>query len=291
MNDGSVSGSAIATLESCTLRNNSVTSFGGAIFNSGANGGAGTLYLRNCTVADNSAGSRGGAIHNTGASGSASVPIFSCTFSGNSAPLGGIFNTGSSGNALITLRNSIFNTGASGANFTNSSGTILSDGHNISNDAAGGDAATGPGGILNGAGDRRNTDPRLDPAGLANNGGATPTIALLSLGPALNAADGLAPTLDQRGFVRAGSSDIGAFEFAGSTLRITSITRLTNGHILLQAHGVPNVAHTIAATPDLRPNSFGAFQNSPTADGTGSLQYDDGTAVGLTKQFYRLSFP
>lgn len=84
----------------------------------------------------------------------------------------------------------------------------------MSDDAAGGDAGTGPGGLLNAAGDVRNTDPRI--AALAYNGGPTQTHALLPDSPAINAGnDSFAPLLDQRGFGRSGVSDIGAFEFSG----------------------------------------------------------------------------
>ena len=53
-------------------------------------------------------------------------------------------------------------------------------------------------------------------ADLANNGGPTQTIALLSNSPAINAGDNaFAPLTDQRGYGRNGVSDIGAFEFNG----------------------------------------------------------------------------
>src|SRR5207253_4835561 len=68
-----------------------------------------------------------------------------------------------------------------------------------------------------------NTNPLLDPAGLASNGGPTQTIALESGSPAINAANETvcaAPpvnNLDQRGFVRPGvgatNCSIGAYEF------------------------------------------------------------------------------
>jgi hypothetical protein len=84
-------------------------------------------------------------------------------------------------------------------------------------------------------------------------------------------------------------TDIGAVE--GVALQITSIGRLTNGHILLQGLGVPSRAHTIEVSPDLSPNSFTAFGTMPVADGTGAIQYDDAAAVGPSRQFYRLRFP
>ncbi len=68
-----------------------------------------------------------------------------------------------------------------------------------------------------------NTNPLLDPTGLANNGGATQTIALQADSPAINAGDesvcAAAPVnnLDQRGYVRRGvgstNCSIGAYEF------------------------------------------------------------------------------
>ena len=52
---------------------------------------------------------------------------------------------------------------------------------------------------------------------LANNGGPTPTMALLSGSPAINAGTATnAPATDQRGYARAGTPDIGAFEFGGA---------------------------------------------------------------------------
>ena len=62
-------------------------------------------------------------------------------------------------------------------NFVNSGGTIKSEGANLSSDDAGGGTGIGPGGFLNHSRDLRNTDPRLDPAGLADNGGPTSTVS------------------------------------------------------------------------------------------------------------------
>jgi hypothetical protein len=84
-------------------------------------------------------------------------------------------------------------------------------------------------------------------------------------------------------------TDIGAVEFW--TLKITSITHLSNGHAVLHGIGIPSHLHTIEASPDLSPNSFTAIPPGVTADSNGVLQYDDAGAVGLTKRFYRLSFP
>ena len=56
--------------------------------------------------------------------------------------------------------------------------------------------------------------PRLAP--LADNGGPTPTMALLPGSPGIDAAMGSTNAVDQRGFSVAGPPDIGAFEAGGS---------------------------------------------------------------------------
>ncbi|MBE0699887.1 MAG: hypothetical protein IH586_23425 [Anaerolineaceae bacterium] len=58
----------------------------------------------------------------------------------------------------------------------------------------------------------------LDPllSALANNGGPTPTMALSPGSPAINQANpARCPGLDQRGYTRQGSCDIGPFELGG----------------------------------------------------------------------------
>jgi VCBS repeat-containing protein len=116
--------------------------------------------------------------------------------------------------------------GASGApNFEDFGGTFTSLGYNLSSDAAGGDATTGPGGFLNNTGDIRNTDPMLGP--LQDNGGPTFTHALICGSPAIDNGKNFAGTsTDQRGdgFARTfndpdvanasggDGTDIGAFE-------------------------------------------------------------------------------
>jgi hypothetical protein len=93
---------------------------------------------------------------------------------------------------------------------------LTDQGYNISEDDSCGFSAVGS---LN------NTDPMLDPDGLANNGGPTETIALVSGSPAIDAIplasctdqDGNPFTTDQRGFLRPDAReavcDIGAYEF------------------------------------------------------------------------------
>jgi len=202
----SVGGRATLTVSNCTLSNNSTDYAGGGIYNS-----AGNLQVSNCTFSGNSANGNGGGIYTE--YDRAAVRITNCAFSGNSAGSGGGIYC--QGDTTVTVGNTIFKSGASGENIYNAA-HFVSAGHNLSNDAAGGDNGVAPGGLLNQPGDIRNTNPQIAP--LADNGGPTKTMALLPNSPAINAGnDAIAPPRDQRGYLRNGTSDIGAFEFGGIT--------------------------------------------------------------------------
>jgi CSLREA domain-containing protein len=199
------------TVSDSTISNNTGTQEAGAV----ANTFGGSIAFSNVTFAGNSS-PNASVILNVSSASFSTIFFRNCTLGDNSAGLYGIYNEQKG--AVINLRNTILSTGAPGGNIFNGS-SVVSLGNNISSDAAGGDASTGPGGYLNKPGDMRNTDPKLDPAGLQDNGGPTPTIALLAQSPAINAgtAEG-APPLDQRGFGRIGPVDIGAFEFQGTVV-------------------------------------------------------------------------
>src|SRR6266550_3401398 len=211
-----ISSGKTVTISGLTITNGrksgiGIESVGAGILNDHA-----TLTVSNCTISGNSAAGNGGGIYNTGGfSGSAPLTVNNSTISGNSAVSGGggIYNYF----AALDLTDTILNTGASGANITNNSGTVTSDGYNLSSDAAGGDGTTAPGGFLNHTGDIRNTNPMLGP--LQNNGGPTFTHALLSCSPAIDGGDPSftpPPNYDQRGAgyprVMDGRIDIGSFE-------------------------------------------------------------------------------
>lgn len=199
-----VGGRAMLTVSNCTLSDNSSDYAGGGIYNS-----AGNLQISNCTFSGNSVNGNGGGVYTE--YDRAAVRITNCTFSGNSAGSGGGIYC--QGDTTVTVGNTIFKSGASGGNIYNAA-HFVSAGHNLSNDAAGGDNNKGPGGLLNQPGDIRNTDPHIRP--LTHNGGPTETMALLSNSPAIDAGnDANAPPRDQRGYLRNGTSDIGAFEFGG----------------------------------------------------------------------------
>src|SRR5262249_26330441 len=106
-------------------------------------------------------------------------------------------------------------------------GTIVNGGHNLSTDDTCGFGAGGD-----------SVDPKLDPAGLVDHGGLTPTIALLDDSPARDAGDDAVCTaspvdgIDQRGIARpiGAHCDIGAFEAPTTTTSTsTSTTTLPAG--------------------------------------------------------------
>ena len=194
---GAISNAGTLTMTNSTFSDNGVAgcmepSLGGAISNFG------TLTVTNSTFSGNRA-DNGGAIYND----NGTLTVTNSTFSGNSADDGGgaIDNLGT----RATLTNSIIANSTSGGNCV---GAITDGGRNLDSD---GTCGVGPA-----------TDPLLDPAGLADNGGPTQTVALQAGSPAINAGDpevcANRPVygLDQRGFVRPGEDhtqcSIGAYK-------------------------------------------------------------------------------
>ena len=280
---------------------------GGAICNGDHNHSqGGFLTVTNTTITGNSA-LRCGGISTAGGAAAGLLTVTNSTIVGNSSffsdSAGGISKDGEG--APVNIKNTIvaLNTGAAGGRDVFSA--FVSSGFNLIGKIEGSTGFTAPTDLTGTIASP--LDPKLDPAGLQNNGGPTQTIALLPGSPALDkgTSSGLTGNLtsDQRGanFARAldytnianapggDSADIGACE--GTRVQITSMTHLANGHILLQGLGFPSRAHAVEISPDLSPGSFSPLPLTAAADGTGVLQYDDSTAVGLPKHFYRLRFP
>ena len=226
------------TVANCTFSGNSAQ-YGGGMGNYGCN-----PTVTNCTFFGNSAQYDGGGMYNH----DSSPTVTSCTFSGNSADLGGGMDN--QAYSSPTIRNCTFsgNTARSASgmeNYSFSSPTIsfCTFSGNSAQDAsammfnnvnsyptvqnsifwdddsnpeiAGNSSATIDTCIVRGgyAGTNIITDdPLLGP--LADNGGPTPTHALLPGSPAIDAAAGSTETTDQRGVARpqGPASDIGAYE-------------------------------------------------------------------------------
>jgi hypothetical protein len=94
-------------------------------------------------------------------------------------------------------------------------------------------------GDFNAPTDQVNTNPMLDPAGLQNNGGPSPTIALQPGSPAINSGDPNAPVRDQRYYLRKGQPDRGAFESAGAIAPLAAVSRKTHGAAAVFAVDLP----------------------------------------------------
>jgi hypothetical protein len=168
---------------------------GGGIFSIGRNSGNATLTVFGTTLAFNSASSSGGGFYLDGTS---------------------------SGLSKLEVGDTILKAGPAGANISSASGTVVSDGYNLSSD--------GGSGLLTNVTDQINTDPQLGP--LKDNGGPTPTMALKSGSPAIDKGKSFGLTTDQRGAPRpfdfaavanatgGDASDIGAFELGSPTLNI-----------------------------------------------------------------------
>ncbi len=189
-----------ATLDDVTLDGNQATLDGGGIHNGG------TLDASNTTMTGNqSTTGTGAATSNVG-----TATVTHATIANNTTGSGGAI--GSTG-GTYTLTASIVANNTGG----NCAGTITDGGYNISYPDT-----TCPG---------LNEDPLLDPAGLQDNGGPTPTIGLQASSPAID----LIPTgscplsTDQRGIARPSGAgcDAGAFEFVDAVAPTISASDIT----------------------------------------------------------------
>ena len=194
---GGILNSGTLTVSNSTLAGNSANS-GAGIANSG------TLTVRNSTFSGNIASNSGGGILN---SGKAKLTVTNSTFSANSANVGG----GIDNDGTATLRNAIVANSTQGGNC---SGTITDGGYNIEDGTSCSFSSTNR--------SLPDVDPMLGP--LADNGGPTPTHALLEGSPAIDKGKSFEATADQRGLprpfdlgavtnaTRGNGSDIGAYE-------------------------------------------------------------------------------
>jgi hypothetical protein len=202
---GKFTGIGPVTVDSSTVSGNQALDGGGIA----VVGQAQALTLSNSTVSGNTA-EDGGGIYciNTG-----SVSVSNSTISGNTATLYGGGGIKVAFNGTLNMRNTIVagNCGVGGA--SDLSGSLTSSGYNLIGNTQGGSGFV--------ATDLLNVDPLLGP--LQDNGGPTQTMALLAGSPALDAGDpdqlGVA---DQRGVVRSGGVDIGAYQASAEALHNNS---------------------------------------------------------------------
>lgn len=237
----------------------------------------GTLTVANSTISGNSttatdAGASGGGICSEG-----TTTLQSVTITGNTAGVGGgIFHNGT-----LTLGNTIVagNTGTSGnPEIRVQGGTVTSAGYNLIGDNAGDSTNTNIS-ITYQPTDIRDVSPLL--GALQNNGGTTPTHALLPRSPAVDAGLNALATeaFDQRGVgfprIRDGNGDgtaivdIGAFEVQVAP---TAATVSVSGRVITpQGRGIRNVVVTMTDsngnTRTATTTSFGYYRFEEVAAG------------------------
>jgi hypothetical protein len=255
---GIFSNSGVLTIEESTVSGNTARAIAGpggttAAVGGGIDNSSGTLIVKRSAISANSASAVGSTTFNTAQGGgifnsnslTTAVAIEGSTIAGNSATAigsgainqaqgGGLVLYGSS--PIIASSTIVGNRALSGANVQVAkvpvvSNTIVADplgGESCSQhvESAGYNLEDGTSCGFTKPTDHPKTDPLLSPAGLTDNGGPTPTIALLLGSPAINQGlSGAGETIDQRGLPRpllypgvpiitpgSNGADIGAFE-------------------------------------------------------------------------------
>lgn len=219
-------------LSACTLSGNRAT-FGsgggggtmpgtnGTAWAAGLNASTGPAALINCTIASNIVNGAGTGLGGGIYIGSSGAGLLSCTVAGNNGDSsgGGIYGT----SAGVTNTIIADNIAASGPDV---SGTATSGGYNLIGNTSGGSGFGAMGDLLS-------VNPLL--GALQDNGGPTPTMALLGGSPAIDQGKSFGLTTDQRGAVRpfdfpsipnasgGDGSDIGAFEVEQPRLSIQAM--------------------------------------------------------------------
>jgi hypothetical protein len=216
------------TIRNCTFLGNESLSSGG---DGGAvlvDGSGGDFTIVNSTFYGNSSLNDGGAIAS-----SANGNIINITAVSNTAGRQGGALVNNNANNQVALANSILignkvvTTGDEPATTDNDVAALSKDGGNnllgVATEATIPGRGTNPATVLPVAlVDSTVTGVTLEAAAAwlapapADNGGLTPTIALLEGAPAIDSAGDSAPKTDQRNLLRVGQGDIGAYEYGAS---------------------------------------------------------------------------
>jgi len=218
-------------------------------------GNTGQLTVINSTISGNLAAGSGGGLYNAGEAELYNVTLTANVadrYVNNTADGGGVYIvTGSS----LTIANTIISDNddntSSGAFKPDCAGTISSLGYNLISNTSGCTVTGATSSNILGQSATLNS--------LANNGGATQTHALLAGSPAINAGNptgcldnaSLVLTLDQRGYVRNGACDIGAYEFdsAGPATPTTTPSATRTNTATAAATHTPTATATRTHTP------------------------------------------
>jgi hypothetical protein len=219
------------TLTDSTVAGNTVSGGNDVGQGGGVHGYQSTVTLSNCTIANNTAVCDAGASLGGGVSDFGSTfTLTSSTVSENSAASsagtgtgGGVYFDGSAGS--FQLDNTIVAGNSAPTNGSDASGPFTSQGYNLVGVT---DGSSGWGGSdLTGTA-ASPLDPMLGTLG--SYGGPTKTIPLLAGSPVLGAGDpGQLGVADQRGAVRTGGVNIGAFQASAATLVLTAPASASSG--------------------------------------------------------------
>jgi CSLREA domain-containing protein len=186
------------TLQSVVVSSSHATQRGGGVQNANGSNPAssGTLRVVNSTFSGNVADRQGGAIASLG-----TIIASNSTFSSNHASKGGAIYSDNPGSVELVSVTVSGNTASSAGGVYAGAGTLVMRNTILAN-STGGDCVgagssainyslieSGGCGIANGQFGNQTGDPSLNPAGLQDNGGPTPTITLLPSSKAINAGD------------------------------------------------------------------------------------------------------
>jgi len=278
---GSLYNEGTVSLNACTIYNSVATNGSSQVFGASANGGGiynlGTLELWTSTVASNKAfNGTGGGIYDE------SPGIYrNSTIVGNQASLGaGIYVSSANIGNTIIAGNSIFGSG-------DGWGSVVSTDFNLVQDTNG---LTINGFTLHSL---FGVDPLLGP--LQNNGGPTPTMALLPGSPAIDSGSSFGIFTDQRGHRRpfdyfeipnvdeGDGSDIGAFEVTVPLLKIARVG--TNAQLSWFAN---DLTFKLEFAPNLSPSAvWSNWAGTPTFSSNRYFVLDP----MMQSRFYRLRSP
>ena len=184
---------------------------------------------------------------------------------------------GEPGSALQARGTHLLNTLLSSNAPMNAIGALADDGHNLSSDGSC---------YFTNAGSMTNGNPKLGP--LADNGGPTPTLALLPGSPAVEAGDRAgAPVVDQRGIARPQgfTVDIGAFEYEFDVPQIISASCQSGSNFWMRFCGLPNERYAIQITTNLLTWSD---VTNVLADPNGAFEWLDRNLRIDPARFYRI---
>jgi uncharacterized repeat protein (TIGR01451 family) len=260
------------TVSASTISNNKAQE-GGAIDSQGM------LAIVNSTIAANTAATSGGGLL---VSGAGTTTIASATIADNAAAAGEGGNV-SFRNASVVIKDSLIAGGETGAHSDCLvEGAIESGGYNLTDGAGGGECA------LTAAGDREGV-AGLALAPLAQNGGATATIALGAESAAIGAGNpagctdqsGQPLSTDQRGRARPRQCDVGAFQTPAADLGVSMSAPATSAPGVAFAYTVtvtnsgPATATGVTLTDKLPASA--TLVSTPGCSGTSTLTCSLGT--------------